>query len=495
MKINKRDIIIFLIMFAFTLIIFSGFITMHYATDTYNIFARGYVEYALTYSLNDGRPFMCLISLIANAFNMPITAYVITLSIISIFISCISVILLKNIILNFKRVKNKWPNILLLLICYVTIFNIMYLENLQFAECTVMAVSVLLYILAANTLIKKEKMYLTKSFILVAIGELFYQGTIGFFVTLVFLFSILKENNLKQCIKNIIISGIMCVLSVGINLIQIRITGHFLGIRQVRMGSIKNIFINIPYILNSMPEIVMFTVNMFPARLFFMYIVVILSMFIIYMVNKENNKDIIEKVFWLAWLILITVACSFAINIFSLAGFNGARMLFALGSLTGVIMIYLFVNTKIFEQSNIFKIIMSVIIISYFLIININYVVIINEHKKVNELTKNECLEIGKIIRNYEEKSENIVKNIAVYYDKKVKYYYDDFIYYNALTLRPLSVEWGDNGAISYYNNLNLKEVLPSKEVYENHFKEKDWDKLNEEQFVFIGDTMHYCAY
>ena len=71
-KINKKDLITYIIIFAITCIIFLPFLTGHYATDTYNIINREYKEYAITYSLNDGRPVMCLISLFAEKINMPI---------------------------------------------------------------------------------------------------------------------------------------------------------------------------------------------------------------------------------------------------------------------------------------------------------------------------------------------------------------------------------------------------------------------------------------
>ena len=100
-KINKKDFITYIIIFVITCIIFIPFLIGHYATDTYNIINRGYEEYAIKYSLNDGRPVMCLISLIAEKINMPIQAYIIILTAIALFVSCISVIKIKNIILKF----------------------------------------------------------------------------------------------------------------------------------------------------------------------------------------------------------------------------------------------------------------------------------------------------------------------------------------------------------------------------------------------------------
>ena len=100
LKQNKVNIIIFVIIFTITSAIYFPLLKGHYSTDTYNIINKGYETYAITYSLNDGRPIMCLISLTAQKINVPIMTYIVTLTAIALIVSCISVIKLKNIILK-----------------------------------------------------------------------------------------------------------------------------------------------------------------------------------------------------------------------------------------------------------------------------------------------------------------------------------------------------------------------------------------------------------
>lgn len=71
LKINKKDIVISVIILLFTCIIFIPFLTGHYATDTYNIANIGYKKYAINWSFNDGRVLMGLIRIISR--NMPCT--------------------------------------------------------------------------------------------------------------------------------------------------------------------------------------------------------------------------------------------------------------------------------------------------------------------------------------------------------------------------------------------------------------------------------------
>ena len=184
---NKKDLLIFIIIFFITCLVFVEFIIGHFSTDTYNIINRGYNEYAIKYSLNDGRPIMSIISLCANFLNMPINVYISLLTVLAIVVSCFSVILLKNIVAQYKKPNKLNQEIVLTLICYITIFNFMFLENMQFAECFVMSVSILIWIIASKVLVSKEKNYIIKTFILMIIGICFYQATISFFVVLVIL--------------------------------------------------------------------------------------------------------------------------------------------------------------------------------------------------------------------------------------------------------------------------------------------------------------------
>ena len=276
-KINKKSLITYIIVFVITCIIFIPFLAGHYATDTYNIINRGYKEYAIKYSLNDGRPVMCLISLIAEKINMPIQAYIIVLTAIALFVSCISVIKLKNIILKFTEKKDKRIEYIILAISYIIIFNFAYLENLQFAECAVMSVSILLDIIVAQTIVEKNKNYILKSILLTIISILFYQGTINWLITITFFLSIFKEKKINlQVVKNVFLSVICIGMGYIVNLIQIKITGKIFNLSQTRMGSIENIIPNFNYILKNLYGILLNTYNLFPKYALFTYIIILL---------------------------------------------------------------------------------------------------------------------------------------------------------------------------------------------------------------------------
>ncbi|MGN1270789.1 MAG: glucosyltransferase domain-containing protein [Clostridia bacterium] len=485
-KIKKEDLVLFIILFIIMLLIFKEFVCMHYATDTYNIFARGYKEYAILYSLNDGRVFMSGISLLADAFNIPINVYIITLTILAIATSCISIIVLKNIIERYKKPSNKFEKIILILICFCTIFNFTFIENMQFAECFVMSLSILCYLLAADVLAKNNSHYIVKAFLLVLIGIFSYQGTLGFFVVMTFIISITE--NKKTAFKKILISGIICLGAVLINLIEIKTCGYLLGNQSARMGGIKNIKYMISRIIKVIIPILKDPIGTFPKYEF----ILIFLLTILFVNIKTNKKERTYLNCCIALLTILTLITAFAINLFTIAGFYTARMLFVIGALMGNIFTLIYLNTNILEnKTNI----INCIIIIYCISIVCCYISLLKMHKKVELYTQEECKTINEYITDYEKQTGNTIENIAVYNDKSPTYYYYSIKNYSALMIRPLAVEWGDNGAISFWTKRTLKEVEPNIEIYEKNFKNKDWNILNKEQFVFEENTMHYCIY
>ena len=47
---------------------------------------------------------------------------------------------------------------------------------------------------------------------------------------------------------------------------------------------------------------------------------------------------------------------------------------------------------------------------------------------------------------------------------------------------------------LKYYSGINLINSEKNPEI-EKEFQNKDWDKFDEKQLIFDGDTMHLCKY
>lgn len=249
----KKDALICLILILFTCLIFLPFLQGHYIADTYGIIEKGLEGYSMDNSFSDGRMIMGLLNLLVLKLNIPMIAYVIGTLLIAIILSCLVVILLKNSIAKYRPIENKWLEVLVILLCYVTIFNFMYLEQLYFIECIVMATSLLLYTIGANLLVDRNKGYLWKSALCIIIGMLCYQGTIGFFLALVLLYSIFRnKDKVLYIVRDVVLSGILIVIAGLVDLGCVKLFTTCFHTAQNRLS--VNVWENITYILKNMSK-------------------------------------------------------------------------------------------------------------------------------------------------------------------------------------------------------------------------------------------------
>ena len=501
MKQKTKNLILFFILFVITGVVFWNYVSMHYATDTYNIMNIGYEKYAINNSLSDGRIFMFLIGMLANTINIPITVYVITLTVIGLIISCIAVIILKNMIMKFCKKQTKLQEVIAVLIAYCTIFNFMYVENLYFVEAAVMACSVLLYILAVKQIIDKKKLYILKSAILAIIATFCYQGTIGLFALYGVVFSIAKNgNNIKEILKDFCIIILITIISFVANLIQIDIATYLAGTTQKRLNGIQNLLENFIYVLSRFGTMVfdtMFIANcgLFPNYLMMIFVLVITLMAGIYEVQTKQKGLVFNIIF----LFIVTLLITFAMCIVSIASYDTGRIHVPVGALIGVIFIYLFCKSNIFEDETIIKYLIITTLITYNLLTVVNTISLLYQHKQVNKLEKEQCEGLEAYIESYEE--ENDVKITEARYFKlsnMKKYgYFDEIKNESVLTYDGVACTWSAIGTINFYTGRNFAdnylEAYPNRELFYEYAAKR---KLGYEgNFVIMDNILYFLAY
>lgn len=438
---------------------YINWVTMHYASDTYNIMNVGYEQYALRWSLKDGRLFMAIITYIASKVNMPINLFVIGNLIVGIFISCLCVIKIKNIVLENKE-KNLKDTIIVTAIAFFTIFNFMYIENMYFVESSVMAISLLCFIYSANNLVEKNKIILPT--ILAIIGITAYQGTIGFLMAFTFLITLIKD---KKDTKTIIIDFLkataITVIAIIFNMLLVKVIGNITGQVQNRVGSVSQIFSNIIYIIHNYLTILKDSCGLFPKYLFLIFIAIIFMISIIYDIKNKTNNTI--KIFFIT---VVTIASGFLVSVGTLSSFYTGRLRFCIGAVIGFLLIYMFVKMK---NKNM-KIILTTMIIIYGIANIWDCLYITNEHKQVNKYEKQEVEEIQEYIENKE------VNKIAILVikGKSNKTYFEEINSQSVITYNALRCDWAAEGLVNFYIENNLQRINLTKEQLEKYSKIKD---------------------
>lgn len=491
-KISKKDIITYLITFLLTCIVFLPLLTGHYASDSYNIYNLGYHDYAIRYSLNDGRIFMSILGLIADKINISINLFIFITLFCALLISNIAVIKLSKIIKKYKQPTNIFQEIIVMIISYITIFNFMYLENMYFVECIVMAASILLFLTSADILVEKNSKYLIKSLTLASLGVMFYQGTVGMFFTLVCLFTILKnKNNIKQMIIDLLKSGIIAAIAILIDLLTIKICGNILGMYQDRYGSISNIFNNIKFLLFVLPDIMQTACYLFPKNALYIFLGILTIIVAIYQtknITKEDNTII----YYLA-ILFVAIASSLVINFTTLSSYDTGRLKDSLGAMIGIVFCLLYVKTNLLDnKTKLSKI--TILTLLVFSIINIvNYENLMLVHKEVNKLEKKEVQELDEYISQYEEdtgiKVDKIMK-VPVRGNSN-KAYFKSIKNKSTYARNALRLYWSADGIINFYTQRNLENIRITNEQYEDYLQNED----KQRGYMCIGDTLYINVY
>lgn len=487
MKLSKKDLITYLIIFLFVVILFVPWIIGHYATDTYKIVDIGYKE-AARLSLNDGRAFMSLIGISASTLNVPIQVYVTVLLILALAISVLIILVLKDILIKYAKEDTKMMGIIATIISFVTIFNFMYIENLYFAECFVMSLSILMYLLAAKIIVYKKNLSLAAIF--TVIGMLCYQGTIGVLFTMSFLFSILENREInKEVIKNFILCIVFSAISILFNFILIKIVGNIFSLQQSRIGN-NGIINNIYVIITYLDVILIGCCEMFPKYLLIIYVAIIALL--IYIYKLKYNEKYNMGAFGL--LILITIGSSFIPYIISLGAFWAARLKFTIGALIGIVYMYIYCNTNIFNKKTIYRNIFMVLLIAYLIINLFNYQSLMYQHKLVNKIEKEEGLFIKQKIQEYETTNNIDIEKIAIVrvINNSNKVFYEKLLNKSTITYNAIKSEWSSRAAVNFYTERKLTSYIISEEQYKDILNEAD---LNDDNIVFIDDTIYLKIY
>lgn len=497
-KIKQKEVIIFILLVLLSLIIYQGYVTNHYATDTYNIINKGYIEYSISNSFIDGRIIMGFLDIGLEYMNIPINITIITFTVIAIIISCISVIVLKKLILDFKKNANKFDEIIAIVISYITIFNFMYVENLYFIEAIVMAISILMYILSIREIIKKGKFFYLKALIFSIIATFAYQGTIGLFFIYGFVFAIIKnKKDKKQILKDLSIIISIILVSYVINILQIKIVTELLNVEQIRLGGISDIIVNTKYVLLTFVPKVIYQIifnccGLFSKGLMLLFVI---SLIITIMINEIKNKQE-ELLNGITLLIVVSIIITTGMCIISLASYDTGRIHNVMGSLIGIMYIYIFCSSNIFVRTDFIKIILTIILIIYTIITIGNTISLISQHKKVNWLEKKQCEELEEYIKKYESEN-NILVTEAKYFvrhDKNRNGYFKEIKNKSVLTYNGIACTWSSIGTINFYTKRNFKdEKIDDAEIFNKYLqlKENGYDK----NFVIIDGILYYTVF
>ena len=488
-KITKENIFLLGGIIAFSLIMCNAFLQMHYSSDTMCLMYRGYFDYPSYYFLLDARIVSTLVCYLGGILKLPYEVYIVTLDVIGVILLSISVFILYRFMEKQFKVEKLLNKVLLLIAVYVCIFNHMTVEYLLYPESAVMCLAILLIVIATVVYLTTNKNRYLKTFLLVLLATLCYQGNINILPVLIITTIFIKNRDtltLKETIKTYILEMlklgiifiIVMLMSYGIS----QIADKIIGDTSYRLRTDKTLL----GILFFSKDVLFEQFALMPK---YLSVVVMGSTSILLLLYSKNKLQVIH------YLLAAIAAYVFTLLPILAWGYVMARMALAIGAVMGVSLIFL-VPLIQDEKEKIKNTIIISFIICYFIFNTINFMRNSNEHIAANKVDDNMGATVNRLVEEYEQKTGITVTKFAYKYDVNPSKYATGIKHLVSLTERKIMQSWCIVESASFYCNKHFEKGFKMPDsIYDKYFSGKDYDCFSEEQIVFEGDTMYMYVY
>lgn len=445
-----------------------------YDLETYNVFAFGNMR-PLQYVITKG--FMWLLGSdvkyeIIYSIYLTITLVLMSLSMFLVYTYLIKIINENEKLAKLTKLKKG-----LILICIVFMFFNRYLsDNLVYLENLTMILSLFLAVVASILYSKNIKCKNIICLVLLIISEFSYQTMITSFIVLSLLFYAIK-NDKKIDLKYLLKESILFIVP----LILLFIFSKFL--------EAKGVVINDRY--SKLNEYLMvfaaIAVQVFIYVMkYILYYFIFSIIFNFVSIDKEKKYITYNLIFILLTAVLYT---------YSFAIINGAymsnRMAWNIGAISSIICLFVIIYRDDIElKKKRYKITISI----FFLIEIVLYYSLYGIYTVYNNKVENNCKYVINYIEEWNSEHEEKIDRIALYKDESIT----DSEWFSIvpyLTLKIYNIEESFYTQFKIYSNDKYYESEPSDEVFNKHFKGKDWQEFNSEQFVVYGNTLHLCKF
>lgn len=496
---KQKNTILYLIIFAVTLLLCQNFLQMHYSSDTYVLYDLGYMQYPLQYFIPDGRFISALVCFIAGFFNIPMNIYIVAMDFIGIVFISMAIYVIYNLLKKLINPSKTIFKVMLLASCFILILNQYSLEYLLFPESAVMCLGMLFLVIATKLMIEKPQDSLIKIFLLLLCAGLSYQVLLNIFPVLVILVLIVKhiidnkpfKERTKELKKEfidivkiaIIFLVVILILYMILKIVDNNKRGNILGFAGIpQFSETKRIM------MMTITEMWVNSCNMLPKNI--NNVIVILT-FILLFILKARKQTIIE---YIGMLMIIFIMFIIQMFIFR---YNGVceRLYTFLMMVWGASLIILLTQASILEEGKRNFLIYVLVCIS-FIINSIFIMQNITEHIASNRVEENMGKTIKYALEKYEKQTGNTVTKFAYFIDENPQQCAVGIKPRGtSLTERKLGCRWSIDQTINYYCERKFERVKFSYKLYQKKIEGKDYTVFSEDQLIFEGDTLYMIVY
>ena len=474
---------VFLWYLLLTILFFGMLIKLEYATDTYSVFNFDKEAVFMQYAMS-GRFITAVVLKFLKIANFSEYAFYLSSYILAIICATISQYKLYTTI--GEDVENKALKIIIPTLIIINPFSI---ELFLFIEKGLMWLGILMCVLAVENFQKyfelKKIKNLLYSTVFMLVATCLYQGVVGIFLAIAFVFVLKYSKDIKQLVLNNFIAGLIYGVPAVADFLAIKIlfkTSRING-QIVFLDSIKKVGKN---------TINMFltTYNLLPK---YTFILLILFTFAVFCSKIWKEKQKILPIFIFIYIVIGVLFSALVTQIVQPTNsiWFVPRSTYCFGALYGILILFLAINCRLEEISKNIIVIISIVMIIFQVQ---KFISIENDRFRLNEKDYKVTMQIIDQIEHYEEQTKNRITEIAWYQDAKPNYTYDGVFATGDMNVKAYSSDWSTVEILKYYLKRDIK-LAEKDENMEDILKRKNWDEFDEKQIIFEGNKMNLCNY
>ncbi len=462
-----------------------------YSTDTYHFALHPGLDGIIEAMRYNGRIISMLGAMLLDKINVSFTAFYYVSFIMSIIFSTLSITTL------YKMLKGHISRNLAFFIAIITILNPLSFEHFLFIEKGFFAFAIFMAVLSAKfflLFLQGKKGYLILSYIFLTLCAFTYQALPAAFVALAVAFIVIYSKNVKSFISNTAIAASVYGFATFMIFIAMKI---FDLAKRAGVGfNLKNIYKFLTFGLGK-------------PYLLLVYVLVFTALFLSVFISSKRacgaffTKESTLAFFKYAFVIVATVIATSAPCPFSKPEdvWFTPRFAYSVGLLVGTIpILHFFKPEKVDKNLNDEKLFTKdtykkslVMLSALFIIMSVFHSFYFSRHI-TNASDKKDAMIIQEKIAEYENETGIEIKKISIYYDKNSSDGYSGTVFLPNCNVRALSRKWCDVAHLSLFHERSYKKVDNNKDCKE-YFSSRDWDKFENDSFIFENDTLHLCVY
>ena len=479
------------IMFLLLNLCFYGiFCVEHFAADTYVSEIVGWADTAALYFSN-GRWLMTLLCLFCGFFHISFAVEKTISWIMAIVFLSLAELVVYGLLKRRTGIEEKsnLPWLLLIFSSFMAISNIFVLEYFIFPEYTgAICLGIFFNILEVKFVLKFLEEGSWKSFILGIflgiLGMMGHQGAFG--ITAVLLVLLAKDTfvNAKTFVKNSVVIGAAYFIPCVANVILTKAAG------SARVAGKLQILESLKAAAGQIADLWITTANFMPNYVYIVMCAIAGAAVVALVIMRKDVRVLLH---------ILYVAVVFALAIISPFLMTEAvyisvvpRTVYVMGAGMGIISIlYLLLGDKsrirICTAAGYALIFLGIQYFNACQMETSHYVSVGIDYYDVNYIAQQVWI--------YENDTGNQIRRICIYTDESPLGIYYGLTGYGAINERVMSNTWAAGDVYKRFTGADYTVEEGDPQVYERYFKGKNWHYLDDEQIVFIGDTLHLCLY